>query len=184
MRAVRAVVGSRFDYAFVSLGVVVDVFLTERWYVEKTVQQVGTPVEQAGVFTDIVASCTECGKWPTLKEGGRANDCLLSCVIATPVTGPSYIKKSVICKQYCLKPWSILTGHILAVTIGIVTTEEGVCFVAIHNRVESTDNLWRWSISEVLAVELAAASPPVCMVFGMLGELYRVIETLTELVCL
>lgn len=78
----------------------------------------------------------------------------------------------------------MLTWHILAVTIGVVTTEEGVCFVAVHNRVERTDDLWCGSISEVLAIKLAAASPPVDMVFGMLGELYRVIETLTELVCL
>lgn len=60
MRAVWAVVGGRLDNAFVALGIMVDVFLAERGYVEQTVQQVRTPVEQARVFPDVVASRTKC----------------------------------------------------------------------------------------------------------------------------
>lgn len=100
MGAVRAVIGSGLDYAFVPLGVVVDVFLAKCGYVEQTVQQVGPPVEQAGVFPDVVASRAERGEWAALKERGRANDCLLSCVVATPVASPGCVKKSVMRKQY------------------------------------------------------------------------------------
>ena len=98
MSAIWAVVGSRFDNAFISLGVVVDVLLAKRGYVEQTVQQVRTPVDQAGVFADVVSLRAECGKWPALKERGRADDCLLGCVVAAPVTGPGFIEESVICK--------------------------------------------------------------------------------------
>lgn len=99
MRAVWAVVGGRFDDPFVSLGIVVDVFLAKRGDVEKTVEQVRTPVEQAGVLPDVVTARTECRKRSALKERGRANHGLLGCVVAAPVTGPSFITKSVIRKE-------------------------------------------------------------------------------------
>lgn len=184
MRAVRAVVGSGLDYSFVSLGIVVYVFLAKRGNVEKAVQQVGTPVEQAGVFPDVIASCAERGEWTALKEGGRTNDCLLSCVVTTPVTGPGCIKKLVLSRRYYWESSAILTGHILAVSVGIVAAEEGVFFVAVHDRIESADDLGSRSTSEVLAVELAATSPAVDMVFRMLGKLYSIVKALTELMCL
>lgn len=99
MRAVRAVVGGRLDNTLVTLGIMIDVFLAKRRYVEQAVQQVRTPVDQARVFPDVVASRTKCGQWAAFKEGGRANDRLLSCVVATPVTGPRCLR----CQSYVAK---------------------------------------------------------------------------------
>jgi hypothetical protein len=68
MRAVWAVVGSRLNDPFVSLGVMINVFLAKCGYVVKTVEKVRTPVEQAGVLSHVVTSRTKCGKRPALKE--------------------------------------------------------------------------------------------------------------------
>lgn len=70
----------------------------------------------------------------------------------------------------------------MAVPIWIVTTEESILFVPVDNSVERTDDLGRRSISEVLAVEFAAAPPTKDMLFGVLSKLYRIVETLTKLV--
>jgi hypothetical protein len=72
----------------------------------------------------------------------------------------------------------------LAVPIRIIATEEGIFFVSVHNGVERTDDLRRRSISEVLAVELTAASPPEDVFFGVLSELYGIVEALAKLMCL
>lgn len=73
----------------------VNVFLAKCGHVVKTVEQVRTPVEQAGVLPDVVASRTKCRERSALKERGRADDSLLGCIVATPVTGPGLIAESV-----------------------------------------------------------------------------------------
>lgn len=71
-----------------------------------------------------------------------------------------------------------LTWHQRAVPIWIVATEDGACFVPIHDNVEGSDCFRSGSIAKVLAVDATLVAPTVDVVLGMLSELNGLIQTL------
>lgn len=86
---VRAVVGCCFNNAVPTFRVVVDDALSDLRKMVHTVQEVRGPEDKTRSLADIVTLGAESGERTAFEERGRADDRLLSRVLATIVASPS-----------------------------------------------------------------------------------------------
>lgn len=76
-----------------------------------------------------------------------------------------------------------LTRHHLTNAIRVVAAEKRLFLVAIDDNVVSAYNVGgRIACAKVLQIDTAIVAPSIDVVFGMLGELNRLVQALTKLV--
>lgn len=133
---------------------------------KESMQQVTSPERVGFRLCNIVSQCTHLVQRPTRGIAQVANHRLVRCIRSAPVATVTWNMSVCSETSYC-KPqhtWKI------TVSVRVVTSEEGIGFVAVDNEVICTDHLeWR-SISKVTTVDLGAVGVTQDVLFGMLGQ--------------